>query len=323
MGLLQISREAKNMPPVFILGEARSGSSMLYRTLLNHSSFAPRRETLQETSFIKQAPLAYTFDAQTPGNLRRYMLEDDDCWQAFLASLSPIRPLLRVAAWTQPMLSERWSWAWYLAPSQLVARSYLVHAQRARASRRVLEKTPRHIEHVNKLFRCFPKAQMLYIHRHPVDVYSSYVRRGQVDPKADWARIGLEQFCDLYRRNALRALRAAARRPQAVRLVRYESFTAAPQRALRDICSFLDEPFEEALLKGFDVDAVRWAHWEGSSLLYGQITESTKDWRDYLSPADARCIEDSLFPEMTGFGYQRHVPSPVRPSTPIERHAAP
>jgi hypothetical protein len=55
-----------------------------------------------------------------------------------------------------------------------------------RASQRVLEKTPRHVEHIDKLFHCFPKAQMLYIHRHPVDVYSSYVRRGQIDPKADW-----------------------------------------------------------------------------------------------------------------------------------------
>jgi Sulfotransferase family len=307
MGLLQISREAKSLSPVFIIGEARSGSSILYRTLLSHSSFAPRQETLQETSFIKQAPFAYTFDAQTPRNLRRYMLEDDETWQAFLASLSPIRPLLRIAAWTQLMLSEHESWAWYLAPSQFVARSYLVHAQRARASRRILEKTPRHVEHVHKLFRCFPKAKMLYIHRHPVDVYSSYVRRGQIDPKADWARISLEQFCQLYRRNARRAWRAVTQRPQAVRLVRYESFTANPQQELRDICSFLDEPFEAQMLRQFDADEVRWAHWEGSSLLYGQIIQRTKDWRDYLSPADARRLEDSLFPQMIRFGYQRRV----------------
>jgi hypothetical protein len=308
MGLLQISREAKNMSAVFIIGEARSGSSMLYRILLHHSSFAPRRETLQETSFIRQAPLAYTFDAQTPGNMRRYMLEDDEAWLAFLASLSPIRPLLRVAAWTQPVLSKYCSWAWYLAPSQFVARSYLVHAHRARASRRVLEKTPRHVEHIDKLFHCFPKAQMLYIHRHPVDVYSSYVRRGQIDPKADWARIPLEDFCVKYRRNTLHALRAAAQRPEAVRLVCYESFTTDPESELRDICSFLNEPFEERMLKSFDTGEVRWAHWEGSSLLYRPVAAKTKDWHDYLSPADARRIEDSLLPEMTRFGYQRHAP---------------
>src|SRR5829696_4963547 len=188
MGLSQISRAAKRTSPVFIIGEARSGSSMLYRVLLRHPSFAPRAETLQETSFVRQAPLAYRFDAGHPSNMRRYMLEDDDAWRAFLDSLAPVRPLLAAAAVTQPLLG-RFGWAWYLAPSRRVARSYLHHAQLARACRRILEKTPRHVEHMGRLFACFPRARLLYIHRHPVDVYSSYVRRGQTDPRAAWARI--------------------------------------------------------------------------------------------------------------------------------------
>ena len=38
-------------------------------------------------------------------------------------------------------------------------------------------------EHVGRLFACFPRARLLFIHRHPVDVYSSYVRRGRTDPR--------------------------------------------------------------------------------------------------------------------------------------------
>jgi Sulfotransferase family len=173
MGLLQISCAARRISPVFIIGEARSGSSMLYRTLLRHPAFAPRAETLQESSFIRQAPLAYRFDAGHPSNMRRYMLSDDDAWRAFLDSLRPVRPLLATAALSQPLLAERFDWAWRLVPSRLVARSYLWHAQRARACRRILEKTPRHVEHIGKLLGCFPRARLLYIHRHPVDVYSS------------------------------------------------------------------------------------------------------------------------------------------------------
>jgi hypothetical protein len=62
------------------------------------------------------------------------------------------------------------------------------------------------------------------------------------------------------------------------------------------------------MLKSFDTDEVRWTCWEGSSLLYRPITTSTKEWHDYLSPADARRIEDFLLPEMIRFGYQRHAP---------------
>src|SRR3712207_2633945 len=121
-GWLAISREAKAMAPVFIIGEARSGSTIFYRTLLKHPSFAPREETLQETSFIRQAPLAFQFAEDRPRNLRRYMLEDDDCWRAFLDSLDPVRPLLRVASGIATSDGEYADWLWQLAPSRLAAR---------------------------------------------------------------------------------------------------------------------------------------------------------------------------------------------------------
>ena len=305
MGLLRISHAAKRTSPVFIIGEARSGSSMLYRTLLRHPSFAPRAETLQESSFVSQAPLAYRFDAGHPSNMRRYMLSDDDAWRAFLASLRPVRPLLATAAVTQPLLAGRAGWAWYLAPSRLVARSYLWHAQRARGCRRILEKTPRHVEHIGKLLSCFPRARLLYIHRHPVDVYSSYVRRGQTDPRASWARVSLEEFCALYRRNARRAAAEATRRPGTVRLLSYEAFTADPEAELRAVCGFVGEPFDQGLLSGLDVEEAKVAHWEGSSLLYSAITTTTKNWRDYLSEPDARRVEELLAPELGRFGYAR------------------
>jgi hypothetical protein len=238
--------------------------------------------------------------------MRRYMLEDEDAWRAFLDSLRPLRPLLAAAAVGQRLLG-RFGWAWYLAPSRRVARSYLHHAQLARACRRILEKTPRHVEHVGKLFACFPRARLLYIHRHPVDVYSSYVRRGQTDPRADWARIPLEEFCAVYRRNARRAAAAAAERPATVRLLAYEAFTADPGGELAAVCEFLGEPFDPALVDSFDVEEAKVAHWEGSSLLYGRIRTTTKNWRHYLSEPDARRVEELLAPELARFGYESAV----------------
>jgi hypothetical protein len=124
----------------------------------------------------------------------------------------------------------------------------------------------------------------------------------------------LEQFCDIYRRNARCAQQATAQRPRAVRLVRYETFTADPEQELRDICAFLDEPFEAAMLDDLDIERSRWAHSEGSRVLYGPIIQSTKDWRDYLSLEQARRIEDKLITEMTRFGYQRYVPEQAQPT---------
>jgi hypothetical protein len=135
--------------------------------------------------------------------------------------------------------------------------------------------------------------------------HAIYVRRGQTDPRAAWARIPLEEFCALYRRNAARAASAASTRPSAVRLLSYEAFTADPEAELRAACEFVGEPPDPGLLSGFDVEEAKIAHWEGSSLLYSKITTTTKNWRDYLSERDARRVEELLEPELARFGYAR------------------
>lgn len=297
-GLLTISRIVKQSTPVFIVGEARSGSTILFRSMLMQPSFRPRVENLQETSLVFQAPSAGRFDQTSPRNLRRFMLDDEVMWGRFLASLRPIRRWLRMADRIGPGFGVRWM----LTPSKLVMRSYLFHAQQARGCLRVLEKTPTHVEHIPRLLSCFPNASILYVHRHPVDVYSSYIRRGMVDAKADWARISADEFCRLYRRRTRMVLHALRERPDAVRLIRYGDLTADPETELGAICDFVDARFEPRTLAELD-DPHQWAHWERSRHLYQGIKTHTKDWRDYLNSTDAHRIQEHLAPEMKVLGH--------------------
>ena len=57
----QRSREAAVLEPVFIVGEARSGTSILYRTLQQHPSFRPRTEDLTESNAMALTPRAGLF----------------------------------------------------------------------------------------------------------------------------------------------------------------------------------------------------------------------------------------------------------------------
>jgi hypothetical protein len=297
-GLFTISRLMKKSRAVFIVGEARSGSTILFRSLLMQPAFRPKEENLQETSFISQVPSAGEFDQTAPRNLKRFILEDEVVWAEFLSDLQPIKFWLRIADRLGPNFRIRW----LLSPSKLVARAFLFHAQRARGCERVIEKTPGHVEHIPRLLRSFPRAHILYVHRHPVDVYSSYVRRGMVDPKADWARISVDEFTQLYQRRAQKVLRAQRRRPEVVRLVRYGDFTADPLSELEALCDFLDADFDpKSLMELIDPD--RWAHWERSRHLYEGIKEHTKDWRDFLSSADAQRIQNRLAKEMSALGH--------------------
>ena len=97
-------------------------------------------------------------------------------------------------------------------------------------------------------------------------------------------------------------------RPPSTRTRSYEAFTADPEWELRAICEFLDEPYEWSLPQSFDADEARVAHWEGSSVLYSQVTTTTKNWRDYISERDANLVEELLSPELARFGYPSAVP---------------
>lgn len=300
--LSSISREMRAAEPVFIVGEARSGSTLLLYTLLKHPRFAPREENLQESSFIVQAPAAARFADDPPRNLRRFLLEDEDAWADFLTSIRLLRPWLRAAELGGRTVEQQWR----LGPATLVARSYAYHAWRARGCDRLLEKTPDHVLHIDRIRSAFPHARLLYVHRHPVDVYTSYVRRGKVDPKAAWARISPDDFCVRHRERTERALAAVARSPQHLLLVRYEQLTTRPVAELRRICRFLGEACDPARMLEPDPDPHRVAHWEGSGRLFRGMSAATKPWTDYASRQDAAYIEGRLADLMDQLRYDRY-----------------
>lgn len=301
-GLGEVSARMRAARPVFIVGEARSGSTLLLHTLLKHPTFAPLQENLQESSFIVQAPTAAGFAASPPRNLRRFLLEDEDAWRDFLASIRPLRPWLRAAA----AVGRTPEWQWRLGPAVLVARSFAHHAWQARGCERLLEKTPDHVHHIAQLDRCFPHARLLYAYRHPVDVYTSYLRRGRVDPKAAWARIGPEEFCVRHRERTERALAATEQRPDRMLLIRYEELTADPPGELERICTFLGEPAHVSTMLTPDPDPDRVAHWEGTSYLFRGITTETKRWQDHCSVEEAAVVEHRLGDLMARLGYERY-----------------
>lgn len=304
--LVEISRSLKAADPVFIVGEARSGSTILYRTLLKHPAFKPRVENLQESSFILQAPLAASFSPDQPRNMRRFMLEDEIEWANFLHSIRRVRWWARLTE--RPPLQG-------LGPRRLVARSYAHHARQARGCHRLLEKTPNHIHHVDEIRRIFPGSSLIYIHRHPVDVYSSLVRRGVVDPKADWARITVDEFCNRYRSHLRRAREGVARHPDSMTLVRYEDFTTSPEAALQELCDFLQIPYTPETLTELD-DPAGWSHWDRSRHLYEGIKTHTKRWQDYCDSETAAHIQGRLGPEMEAMGHRPYdLPGSTTPLT--------
>ncbi|HEY8455561.1 MAG TPA: sulfotransferase [Actinopolymorphaceae bacterium] len=303
MRLLDISRTEQSTSPVFIVGEARSGTSILYRILQKHPAFRPRKLNLWESRIMRCSERAASFRPEDHRTLRGYMAGDDERYNAFLESIAPLRPLFAAGELMLRLVPERFrSSVWFASGHALVVRSYFHHAREARGVRRVLEKTPNQVGYVRQLLRCYPKARLIYIHRHPVDVYTSYVRRAQVDPKAaSWARLTPSTFAARWAENTTLALNAKTRAPRSFLMLRYEDLTENPEATVRSLCEFLGEPFDPDMIRE---RKPRVGLRKADPHLFGELTATTKDWRDYICPEDAAALQKRLEPIMARLSYQ-------------------
>lgn len=295
--------------PVLIVGAARSGSSILYRLLQRHPSFwvhaSPEGANMEESHIFE-----FPFSLQS-APARAFLLHQPEAVHqaralagpAFLPHLISVVQHLRLGRSLRAL-------AWRFTGQARRCRAYLELAQQARQTTRLLEKTPRHIDSLPEIRATLPRAHLLYIYRHPLEVFSSYRRRlaiARSNPKADpsewkWLSVGERKFASLYRRQMGLAERERQRNPELFRAVRYEDLMRHPAATVAGILEFLGEAVVPLELS----DQRAKLSWEQDPHLWGNLTEKTKDWRDFVSQAEARRLEDRLAGLMQKLDYARY-----------------
>jgi len=232
------------------------------------------------------------------------MLEDSQQYEAFRSSIRTISFLQRVVRPLYSRLPQSLT-LWRLLGGHVVARSFFSHAMRARGTKRLVEKTPSHVQYVDHIFSVFSDAYVLVCVRHPLDVYSSYRRRLQSEQKLgrnpSWLDVSPATFINRYRTAIEAGLKYQAQYPGNVLTVRYEDFVSSPEESFRKMCSFVDIPFEQAPLEG-GCEAL--ASWQPDPHLARPITKSTKNWWDYMTSSEAEEIERSLSKVLKDLGYE-------------------
>ena len=343
----KISTLMKNESPVFIVGAARSGTTILYRTLQRHSSFSPEKcqdETgvdLTESKILSR-PYATSFGFNS--NALSYMLGNEDYHHQFLETIKPIQNYQRLLIGkeiihrliykevlpkkivkeilqkvisqetlqkTFPLIEKLRTSLWRGTKNDLVIRVFLYYAQQARGMKRILEKTPRHIFRLPELKETFPKAKLLFMYRHPIDVYSSYQRRlkASIDfniPRSQikWLKLSPQNFCRKYSSYMNIALQEQTVNPSQFMLIKYEDFTSKPQIILNNVLSFLGESYEENALPGNKVEKT---FRQIDTNLYGGIKTKTKSWQDFTEESDAKFIEVRLSELMVKLDFPRYL----------------
>ena len=116
----------------------------------------------------------------------------------------------------------------------------------AQGKSRYGDKTPDHAACMHVLARALPEARFIHIIRDGRDVAASL--RGLPFAPGDG---GIESIAAFWRDTTWRTRRAGAQLPHYIE-VRYESLVAEPEAVLRELCTFLELPFEASMLRAHE-----------------------------------------------------------------------
>jgi hypothetical protein len=223
--------------PLFILGTERSGSNLLRLILNSHSHIAVPHPPHVVRYFTPLEPLY--------GDLA------DDARFGHL--VSDILRLLdvHIYQWDVPLDAGAVARA---APSRDVFGVYcaLQDAYRAHAGKaRWGCKSTFMIDHVGRILQQFPDARLVFLVRDPRDVAVSS-RKSVFSTFHPW------YTAQLWRDQQNVGIRWLDQLPPAsIHLLRYERLVGDPEGAVREVCAFLDEPFEPGMLRFFETGEAR------------------------------------------------------------------
>lgn len=206
--------------PSFIVGFARSGTTLLATMLDRHSQIAVTPETHFFDQYVATAPSG----AKSKAMLVNRLLEQPR--------------ILDLGIGPDPILQA-------FEDFDCDARGLLcatLEAYRHKQGKQyVIEKTPAHLPYVPLIFDWFPNARVLYIERDGRDAVMSLMRM-------PWSHRNLRRHARMWRWCVGLAESFEKRFADRWMTVRYEALVRRPERELDRICGFLGVSREEAQL---------------------------------------------------------------------------
>lgn len=229
--MLESRADSSPRPPIFVIGPARSGTTLLQTMLGAHPSIS----ALPEMHFwFRIVDLVdYWGDVGDPGRFRAALSELVSLPGGLLegAEFQVDRILEQVAS--EGLTTEGLRYEDLL---DAVGRDLARRQGKARWS----EKTP--WQNAEQIWHLFPEAQIIHLIREPRDTVAS-ILRAPFNDRPSWA------LADQWARYTAENIHAGtARGPEQYFQVRYEDLVRSPLATLGLVCRFLGEEFESSML---------------------------------------------------------------------------
>ncbi len=281
-----ISEDWINVPPVFIVGSARSGTTLLRLMLSAHS----RIFISSEGAYIYRlrSTLPSYGDLSDPRNLKTLHRE--------------LMPLLETEKFlSSPSFDQLLGWVGQFgADLSSIITFYGTWEARAAGKERLAwwgDNAPYHVYHVPFFNHLFPGSRLIFMIRDPRDAYASSRAALGYDVHTAvgaWEKALLDG-----------ALAKSYLGPARVRRLKYEDLVMGPRARLQDLCAFLGVEYEEAMLNYHQSDAAKAVAQlnHHKNLLSPVFTSSVGRYRQVLTREEIATINNRLYSPMTCLGY--------------------
>ena len=285
--------------PIFMIGAERSGTTLVMALLGSHSRIAVPEVVWYYPRFY---PYLHTF-----GDLSR---EDNFRTLASEMVFGLKTPFWGMNVNPRTIVDEVIELAPERSFAGLYAGMHLRFAQYVNKPRWG-EKTPHNLFFVGPMHEDFPNAQFIYITRDGRDACVDYME-SSFGPTNIYCAAHSWKRC----RNAVRQWREPLREKGLWLDVCYEDLVRRPEEVMRNVCNFLDEPFEEGMFDFYKSDL---AKARGASRDHAPLGHAISDryvgiHKDLLSLRDQRIFAAVAGKELAEAGYSCDVP-PEMPDT--------
>ena len=278
------------VPPLFIMGCMRSGTTLVSQIFSSHSRIAVFHETYYYTFFRPE--LHYYGDLGQPPNLMRFITD--------------VLESIRVQQVNPPEIEEFRKAL--VAPTFEGVLTTLLHLYaRSQGKVRGGDKTPTHHVYLSEILEKFPESPVIFIIRDPRDTVLSLQKAFGTSIDGG-ARLWNDTF--LSYSNA----------SQDVYLVRYEELVQKPTEVVKAICSFIGEPYEPTMLRFFELIPERLhGRYHLRKLFEPMNATSVGNFRQ-MSTRDIERIEAACAEGMEAMGYPFTTRLATRPGV-VNRNA--
>lgn len=270
------------MPKFFIVGSARSGTTLL-RVMLNaHGQIA----VPPESRFVVELYEGERIEVETW--LR--MLSQHHRFKTWGISIDDVAHELDDASWVA-----------YPDAVEAAFRAFARHRDKPMWG----DKTPRYIEQIPLLARLFPRARFIHMVRDGRNVALSYASV-PFGPKT------VSRAARLWSDRVSMGIEAGGGIPDRYLEIRYEDLAADPEANARKVCGFIGVEFDGDMLdyseKAAEEVLPRAARYNPRVL--ARDTSSTRRWQAEMPAFQAEVFEAVAGATLSRLGYERRHPNP-------------